>query len=287
MTNWPSPDFPEETGPIPQVPEGYRVEVICQLDLKWSDRLSRLTRESTGIYFACGDFVSHIQARRKWPPSYAWLQNDSFIHALIFDRNSNLFVATSERTVYQIYPNKGGRICSRKPRDGALLTDLCLFPDDTTLLVSDFHSGIYSISLTRPGGEWSLLSANVGTRGMTIAKGHLWTVEPEAGLIAKRSLDGKEVSKFRILSDHDFHCPERGYDAQLAMDGAENFYVTAGAAGTVLRLNPTTGDVEVFVSGLLNPTGVSASVNGTLYVLEAGRARVLEVQNLRVLNTKA
>ena len=40
------------------------------------------------------------------------------------------------------------------------------------------------------------------------------------------------------------------------------------------------GKSETFLSGLMNPTGIAFSPDGTLFVLEAGRSRVLRVAAL-------
>ena len=60
------------------------------------------------------------------------------------------------------------------------------------------------------------------------------------------------------------------------MDSLGRIYVTAGRAGTVFRVNRD-GRVDSFLTGLVNPTGISFSQDGTLFVLEAGRSRVLRV----------
>ena len=56
-------------------------------------------------------------------------------------------------------------------------------------------------------------------------------------------------------------------------------YVTAGRSGTVLRVNRE-GRSEVFLNGLVNPTGIAFGSDGALFVLEAGRSRVLRVAAL-------
>jgi len=52
--------------------------------------------------------------------------------------------------------------------------------------------------------------------------------------------------------------------------------VTAGRAGSVFRVSRD-GRVDTFLTGLMNPTGITFAPDGTLYILEAGRSRVLRV----------
>ena len=63
------------------------------------------------------------------------------------------------------------------------------------------------------------------------------------------------------------------------MDSLGRLYVTAGRAGNVMRVNRE-GRSEVFLSGLVNPTGITFGLDGALFVLEAGRSRVLRVTAL-------
>ena len=63
------------------------------------------------------------------------------------------------------------------------------------------------------------------------------------------------------------------------MDSLGRLYVTAGRAGTVIRVNRE-GRTETFLTGLGNPTGVAFGPDGALFVLEAGRSRVLRVAAL-------
>jgi sugar lactone lactonase YvrE len=70
-----------------------------------------------------------------------------------------------------------------------------------------------------------------------------------------------------------------GYDGNLAEDSLGRLYVTAGRAGCVLRVNRE-GKSEFFLTGLVNPTGIAFGSDGALFVLEAGRSRVLRVAAL-------
>jgi glucose/arabinose dehydrogenase len=63
------------------------------------------------------------------------------------------------------------------------------------------------------------------------------------------------------------------------MDSLDRLYVTAGRAGTVIRVNRE-GRTETFMTGLVNPTGVAFGHDGALFVLEAGRSRVLKIAAL-------
>lgn len=63
------------------------------------------------------------------------------------------------------------------------------------------------------------------------------------------------------------------------MDSLGRLYITAGRAGYVLRVNRE-GRAEDFLKGLVNPTGIAFGTDGALFVLEAGRSRVLRVAAL-------
>jgi hypothetical protein len=61
------------------------------------------------------------------------------------------------------------------------------------------------------------------------------------------------------------------------MDSSNRIFVTAGKSGTLHRVN-SAGDSEIFVSGLLNPTGIVFGESDQLFILESGRSRLLLLQ---------
>ena len=94
----------------------------------------------------------------------------------------------------------------------------------------------------------------------------------------KRSLDGREVARVVVAEPESFNFAD-GYDGNLSMDSLGRLYVTAGRSGSVLRVNRE-GRSETFLTGLVNPTGVAFGSDGALFILEAGRSRVLKVAAL-------
>ena len=106
----------------------------------------------------------------------------------------------------------------------------------------------------------------------------LWCLEHATGSVVKRSLDSREIARVVVAEPESFNFAD-GYDGNLSMDSLGRLYITAGRAGTLLRVNRE-GKSEVFLSGLSNPTGVAFGPDGALFVLEAGRSRVLRVAAL-------
>ena len=102
--------------------------------------------------------------------------------------------------------------------------------------------------------------------------------ELEQAYIRVASIDGREVARIQVAESESFNFAD-GYDGNLAMDSLDRLYITAGRAGTVIRVNRE-GRAETFLTGLVNPTGVAFGHDGALFVLEAGRSRVLKVAAL-------
>lgn len=268
---------------LPDAPRGYAVKVLSQLNASYSNRFSRMTAGPGGIYFSCDGSVWFVDSSGQ-PSEYARIRGNSTISGLRFDRKGVLYVATIQGTVYKIDPNKSGRILAQL--DGALtgggtfLSDLAIGPREE-VYVSNFPSntgGIFKIDRT---GEYEVLIGGPGhgTQGLLLdPDGFLWCLEHATGSIVKRSLDGREVSRVNVAESDSFNFAD-GYDGNLAMDSLGRLYVTAGRAGTVVRVNRE-GRTESFLNGLINPTGVAFGSDGALFVLEAGRSRVLRVAAL-------
>jgi len=268
---------------LPDAPRGYAVKVLSQLNASYSNRFSRMTAGPGGIYFSCDGSVWFVDSSGQ-PSEYARIRGNSTISGLRFDRKGVLYVATIQGTVYKIDPNKSGRILAQL--DGALtgggtfLSDLAIGPREE-VYVSNFPSntgGIFKIDRT---GEYEVLIGGPGhgTQGLLLdPDGFLWCLEHATGSIVKRSLDGREVSRVNVAESDSFNFAD-GYDGNLAMDSLGRLYVTAGRAGNVIRVNRE-GRTESFLSGLINPTGVAFGSDGALFVLEAGRSRVLRVAAL-------
>lgn len=265
---------------LPDPPRGYAVRVLSQLNASYSNRFSRMCPGPGGIYFAVDGSVWHIDGAGQMS-EYARIRGTTTISGLRFDRKSVLYVATIQGTVYKIDPNKSGRVLAQLDGNlmggGTFLSDLVLTQNDE-VLVSNFPSntgGIFRIDRT---GEPSVVlgGAGLGTQGLLIdPDGNLWGLEHSTGSVVKRSLDGREVARVQVADSEAFNFAD-GFDGNLAIDSLGRIYVTAGRAGTVFRVNRD-GRVDTFLTGLINPTGLSFGQDGTLFVLEAGRSRVLRV----------
>jgi sugar lactone lactonase YvrE len=83
------------------------------------------------------------------------------------------------------------------------------------------------------------------------------------------------VARSSVAEPESFNFAD-GFDGNLALDSLGRLYVTAGRAGCIYRVGRD-GRVDTFLNGLMNPTGIAFGPDGTLFVLEAGRSRVLRV----------
>jgi sugar lactone lactonase YvrE len=268
---------------LPDAPRGYAVRVLSQLNSAFSNRFSRMTAGPGGIYFSCDGSVWFIDGSGTLS-EYARIRGNSTISGLRFDRKGVLYVATIQGTVYKIDPNKSGRILAQLDGNltggGTFLSDLAIGARDE-VYVSNFPSNTGGIFKIDKAGDSEVLLGGPGhgTQGLLLdPDGFLWCLEHASGSVVKRSLDGREVARIQVAESECFNFAD-GYDGNLAMDTLGRLYVTAGRAGIVIRINRE-GRTETFLTGLVNPTGVAFSTDGALFVLEAGRSRVLKVAAL-------
>lgn len=268
---------------LPDAPRGYAVKVLSQLNASYSNRFSRMTAGPGGIYFSCDGSVWFVDSSGQ-PSEYARIRGNSTISGLRFDRKGILYVATIQGTVYKIDPNKSGRILAQldggQTGGGTFLSDLAIGPREE-VYVSNFPSNTGGIFKIDRSGDPDVLVGGPGhgTQGLLLdPDGFLWCLEHASGSVVKRSLDGREVSQVNIADSDSFNFAD-GYDGNLAMDSLGRLYVTAGRAGSVIRVNRE-GRTEPFLTGLINPTGIAFGSDGALFVLEAGRSRVLRVAAL-------
>ena len=268
---------------LPDAPKGYAVRVLSQLNASYSNRFSRMASGPGGVYFACDGSVWFVDNGGQLT-EYARIRGNSTISGLRFDRKGVLYVATIQGTVYRIDPNKSGRILAQLDGSltggGTFLSDLAIGTREE-LFVSNFPSntgGIFKIDKT---GEYEVLIGGPGhgTQGLLLDNDNfLWCLEHATGSVVKRSLDGREVARVVVAEPESFNFAD-GYDGNLSMDSLGRLYVTAGRSGSVLRVNRE-GRSETFLTGLVNPTGVAFGPDGALFILEAGRSRVLRVAAL-------
>lgn len=265
---------------LPDPPRGYAVRVLSQLNASYSNRFSRMCPGPGGIYFAVDGSVWQIDGSGQMS-EYARIRGNTTISGLRFDRKGVLFVATIQGTVYKIDPNKSGRVLAQLDGSltggGTFLSDLVLTTNEE-VLVSNFPSNTGGIFRIDRSGEPGVVlgGAGHGTQGLLLdPDGNLWGLEHSTGSIVKRALDGREIARVQVADSEAFNFAD-GFDGNLAIDSLGRIYVTAGRAGTVFRVNRD-GRVDTFLSGLINPTGLSFSQDGTLFVLEAGRSRVLRI----------
>jgi sugar lactone lactonase YvrE len=268
---------------LPDPPKGYAVRILSQLNSSYSNRFSRMTVGPGGVYFACDGSVWFVDQGGQLT-EYARIRGNSTISGLRFDRKGVLFVSTIQGTLYRIDVNKSGRILAQLDGSltggGTFLSDLAIGLREE-IYVSNFPSntgGIFRVDRT---GEYEVIvgGAGHGTQGLWLdSDGFLWCLEHATGSVIKRSLDGREIASVAVTEPESFNFAD-GYDGNLTMDSLGRLYITAGRAGTVYRVNRE-GRSEVFLNGLVNPTGIVFASDGSLFVLEAGRSRVLRVAAL-------
>jgi sugar lactone lactonase YvrE len=256
---------------------------LSQLNASYSNRFSRMAAGPGGVYFACDGSVWFVDQGGQLT-EYARIRGNSTISGLRFDRKGVLYVSTIQGTVYRIDPSKSGRILAQLDGSltggGTFLSDLAIGAREE-IYVSNFPSNTGGIFRIDRNGEYEVMVGGPGhgTQGLWLDNdGFLWCLEHVTGSVIKRSLDGREVARVLVTEPECFNFAD-GYDGNLTMDSLGRLYVTAGRSGTVLRVNRE-GKSEVFLNGLLNPTGITFGSDGTLFVLEAGRSRVLRVATL-------
>jgi len=265
---------------LPDAPRGYAVRVLSQLNASYSNRFSRMSGGPGGMYFSVDGsvwFVDHSGQLSE----YARIRGNSVISGLCFDRKGVLYVATIQGTVYKIDPNKSGRVLAQLDGSltggGTFLADIIIGSREE-VYVSNFPSNTGGVFKIDRLGEYEVLIGGPGhgTQGLLMDQdGFLWGLEHATGSAVKRTLDGREVARLTVAEPESFNFAD-GYDGNLSMDSLGRLYVTAGRAGCVFRVNRD-GKTELFLSGLVNPTGIAFSPDGSLFVLEAGRSRVLRV----------
>jgi sugar lactone lactonase YvrE len=268
---------------LPDAPRGYAVRILSQLNASYSNRFSRMCSGPGGMYFAVDGSVWFVDGSGQLT-EYARIRGNSTISGLSFDRKGILYVSTIQGTVYKIDPNKSGRVLAQLDGSltggGTFLADVVVGMRDE-VYISNFPSNTGGIFKIDRLGEYEVLVGGPGhgTQGLLLDQdGFLWCLEHATGSVVKRTLDGREMARVVVAEPESFNFAD-GYDGNLAIDSLGRLYVTAGRAGYVLRVGRD-GRTELFLSGLINPTGITFSPDGTLFVLEAGRSRVLRVAAL-------
>ena len=256
------------------------MRILSQLNASHTNRFSRMSSGPGGMYFAVDGSVWSVDGNGQLT-EYARISGNSTISGLCFDRRGVLFLATVKGIVYKIDPNKSGRVLAQL--DGALtgggtfLADLTIGSRDE-VFVSNFPSNTGGIFKIDRFGEYEVFVGGPGhgSQGLHLDNdGFLWSLEHVTGSCVKRSLDGVEVARIPVAEPESFNFAD-GYDGNIAADSLGRLYVTAGKAGCVYRIMRD-GRCEQFLTGLMNPTGIAFAPDGSLFVLEAGRSRVLRV----------
>jgi sugar lactone lactonase YvrE len=268
---------------LPDAPKGYAVRILSKLNASYSNRFSRMAPGPGGMYFSVDGSVFFVDTTGH-TIEYARIRGNSTISGLCFDRKGVLYVACVKGIIYKIDPNKSGRVLVQLDGSltggGTFLADVVLGAKDE-VFVSNFPSNTGGIFRVDQQGEYEVVVGGPGhgTQGLYFdAEGYLWSLEHATGSVVKRKLDGEEVARITVSDPDAFNFAD-GYDGNLTCDSLGRLYVTAGRAGCVYRIGRD-GRSELFLTGLMNPTGIAFAPDGSLFVLEAGRSRVLRVAAL-------
>lgn len=265
---------------LPRAMQGYFIVVLSKLSGLCINRFSRMTTGPRGLCFACDNSVWLVDNNGQLA-EYARIRGNSTISGLRFDKKGMLYISTVQGTVYRIDPCKSGRILAQLDGTltggGTFLSDIVLGNRDD-IYVSNFPSntgGIFKID-NKGSVDMFIGGPGHGTQGLLLDReNHLWSLEHGTGSVLKYSSDGRELARINIAEPESFNFSD-GFDGNLAMDSLQRLYVTVGKAGMVVRVNQDY-ETEVFMHDLVNPTGITFGDDGSLYVLESGKARVLRV----------
>jgi hypothetical protein len=268
-------------------PRGYHVNVWSRFSAAYADHICRLTAGPGGIYMAADNNVWLLDANGQ-ASKYLQLRSGEEISGLSFNTTNTLFVATSLGGLYKIDASRKGRILTQL--DGRLtggntfLHDVAVGANSTVYVsncVGDGANSTGGIYRINPNGDYDVIAGGIGSgcKGLLVdQEGNLWSMEQSTGMLVKYSISGQELSRFALCTSADL-LPADGQDGNLTVDSLGRIYVTAGRSGRVIRVTRE-GVVETFLANLARPTGIAFGADGSLFVIESGRPRILRVSAL-------
>ncbi len=117
----------------------------------------------------------------------------------------------------------------------------------------------------------------------------VFVASPEAGSVYAISTESHAIQTFSGFAGGASACSSmppaqtgqtQACPAGLAADSRSNLFIADVNAGQILRFDATTGIRTVAATGLDMPGDIAFDANGNLYVVEQGRRRIVEFQQL-------
>ncbi len=264
---------------LPRKPLNTDIQVVCLLPQLDSSRLSRIVAGPNGMYFGCGKSIWFLNNHGQ-VSEYATIDrigSDSIISGIRFGSRGVLFVLTSSGVVFKVNPDKSAIIVVQL--DGASLgdtfSDLVIVNSELFISTSCLESAAL-FKIDRCGDDQLLCEGSRCSINSLLADpgGSIWGLNTESNCLVKVSQAGSELSRVNLADSGSFS-GDIAKDGALAMDSMGQLYAIVGAS--LLRIDQAGGS-EVFLDGLLKPSGVAFASDGGLYVLESGRAQILRVK---------
>jgi sugar lactone lactonase YvrE len=265
-------------------PRGYHINIWSRFSAAYADHICRLTAGPGGIYMTADNNIWLLDANGQ-ASKYLQLRTGEEISGLCFHTNGMLFVATTAGGLYKIDSSRKGRILTQLDgrltggetflHDTALGASGAVFVSNCSSDGADNNGGIFRVN---PNGDYDVLVGGIGSgvKGLLVdQEGHLWSLEHDTGALVKRSMSGQELSRIVLCAPGDLLSAEE-HDGNLTIDSLGRIYVTAGRSGRILRVTRE-GLVETFLTNLIRPTGITFGADGSLFVIESGRPRVLRI----------
>jgi sugar lactone lactonase YvrE len=215
-------------------------------------------------------------SKRGYLSEYDRIRGDVRIAGFRFDSSDNLYVGLVQGAIYCIHPNKSGRIINQF---GSSVSDVEV-GDNGELVLSKPSGADSGVVRMKPDGQLaSFVDSKNGAKGLLLERSSaLHCLMPHSGELVTVDPNNKEVSRVFVCEPKCF-AGLSAFDGSIAKDSSGAIYITAGRSGSIFRVDPT-GKSEPFISGLLNPTGITLDNADNIYVLESGAPRILRISRI-------
>ncbi len=267
----------------PKVSDDYSVSTVSIIKPALASHCYNLCAGQDAIFFSRNDSVWKV-----YPDGvieeYIRIQDELPIAGIAFDHNFELFVLTSAGTLFQIANNKKGRTVASLSSflDVDHSVQMCDLSYGNGVLCASVQlaeeSGILRIA---PSGSWMWISRTTdeGTQGISVTKDKMvWSVESKIGKVLKRRpiKDSKPILSVNIDNSNSLMSPNIR-DGRICNNSDNCVFFCVGAKiFKLVTLEPRR--VELIADGVKDVTGMCYMTN-SLYVLEAGAARILELSS--------
>lgn len=269
--------------PYPKVSEDYSVRTLSIIKSDMASRCYNLCVGDEALFFSRDECVWKVH------PSgiieeYARMKDGSLIAGIAFDQNNALFVLTATGVLIQIDENKKGHtvVSLSTVLDVEHPIQICDLSYASGVLCASvqFRNGSGILRLAPTGSVmWISRTTKCGTLGIFVEKDKfVWSVELENNSIVKRKPTPNASPLVEINIDGLNLNMDDVREGRICKDLNQELYVSA--KDTVFRLSekePTM--VEPIATGINTVTGL-CFWKKSLYILESGTARILEVSEI-------